>query len=173
MMNQPDSDNQGSEYYPPLPGTDDPRWRYATVMARDELSTELLSQPHDRHSDALWLVHRGDMVWIMREVRHRQYVAAKVGYHIGWLNIVHVKPKLIAPTEDDIPARKLATGEWLAAVNEPQVPQELLATEAEQFNHTAQTEQRATSRDVSRIIRFLQGITGAFSSNRPPLKPFT
>ena len=69
-----------------LPRWDDPRWESAAVRPKTRHMSELRTMPREGMSAALMLVYAGDMVSIMRGAYYGEWIAAKVGYKIGWIN---------------------------------------------------------------------------------------
>ena len=77
--------------YPRLPNTDDMRWREVAVRRRTRNQTNVLRFPVDGDDMAIMPVYAGDTIAIMPEVQYEYYVAARIGYHVGWINFKHVK----------------------------------------------------------------------------------
>lgn len=139
--------------YPLLPHLDDSRWRAAIVRPKRQESTELRDLPRDKASETLTTVYSGDTVYIIRDIHYHSWVAAKVGYKIGWLNSWHI---------DLTMARWLNPEPETTWVQESQetIPQELLISQIESLNEALdpETEIRLSKREVSRIIGYLKGI---------------
>lgn len=93
--------------YPLMPAADDDRWQSATIRARRQKSSTLRSLPHLRLSRSLSHVFAGDTVEVIREVRFEEWIAAKVGYQLGWLNTLDVDFVIMRPinTPDEAPRR--------------------------------------------------------------------
>lgn len=72
--------------YPELPKSSDERWRQATVRPRRQKTSELRTQPGEGLGNAVLTVYAGDVISIIRGIHHDNWIAAKVGYKVGWLN---------------------------------------------------------------------------------------
>ncbi len=94
--------NGNHPHEPHLPDFSDARWREAAVAPAKQRSTQLRPAPRTTMSTGQATVFAGDIVHIIPELQHENWVAARVGRKIGWLNIEDVdfvdptspKPKL-------------------------------------------------------------------------------
>lgn len=75
-----------NDQYPHLPEFGDPRWREAAVAARKQRSTQLRPAPRTTMSTGQATVFAGDIIHILPEVQYQDWVAARVGRKLGWLN---------------------------------------------------------------------------------------
>lgn len=83
---QDTEDDSGGGTYPELPLFGDPRWLEAAVAPRKQRSTQLRPAPRTMMSTGQATVFAGDIVHIMPDVVHEDWVAARVGRKLGWLN---------------------------------------------------------------------------------------
>lgn len=79
-------DNMDDRTYPKLPKTNDPRWRQATVRPRRQRTSDLRTIPGEDLGSTVQTVYTGDVISIIRAVSYESWIAAKVGYRVGWLN---------------------------------------------------------------------------------------
>lgn len=168
-MLQDNSWDTSDAFFPELPATNDPRWRQATVRVQGQANTELRTYPDETYSNVILYVYTGDIVSVIRESRFEFWIAAKVGYKIGWLNIYCVNftlTKVLNHYETPQTTTPALESEWWAETGEHDVPQELITSQVEAFHEDIEpsTEKRISSKDVNRIIRFLKGLGGR--SNR-------
>jgi len=111
------------ELYPQLPPPDDTRWQQALVLERRQRVTVLRDIPED-YGAALHDVHSGDMIYIIRAWRYDTWIAAMVGYRVGWLNIAHIKPRLLDPNQYYTPIPTHSTPSYQSAVEDEPAPWE-------------------------------------------------
>lgn len=71
---------------PTLPDLKDPRWQPAEIQARGKTNIELRSQPRIKLSQVLAEINDGERVAIIREVRYKSWIAARIGRRIGWID---------------------------------------------------------------------------------------
>lgn len=77
--------------YPELPKSNDPRWRQATVRPRRQKTSDLRTEPGVEMGSAVLTIYTGDVISIIRAVNHENWIAAKVGYKVGWLDSTHLE----------------------------------------------------------------------------------
>ena len=123
-------------------------------------------------------IFAGDTISIMPEIQHRYYVAARVGYHVGWINFKHVKlvslqthgRRFLEETKPDIPVdRDGRIAQHQAKMKKPQPPQ-IAHQKAEVEDETQPSTppvaiKRASiaREDVHRIINKLKSLGGLLS----------
>ncbi len=83
--------------YPRRPSPDDPRWRDVAVRSRTRNQTNITRFPADDGEIEITTVYAGDTIAIIPEVQFHYYVAARIGYHVGWVNFKHVKLLSLKP----------------------------------------------------------------------------
>lgn len=83
--------------FPRNPDYDDPRWCDVAVRSRTQSQTEVKRFPAEANGVDITTVFVGDTIAIMPEVKYQYYVAARVGYHVGWINFKHVKLVSLRP----------------------------------------------------------------------------
>jgi hypothetical protein len=123
----------------------------------------------------LLLVYSGDVVSIMRQTRYGDWIAAKVGYKLGWLNYRHIDFMLMDIFEEHphrhvketIPSdlmRQLNGLEW-------EDPDETLPSRnfylggyEDEIDDEEDDDAPLSQSDVKRIIKHLKGIAGVFRS---------
>jgi hypothetical protein len=76
--------------YPTLPELNDHRWQQASIQTRTRSTVELRSQPRPGLSKSLATLKTGDLVNVIREVRHETWIAVKVGRLRGWMDAAGV-----------------------------------------------------------------------------------
>jgi hypothetical protein len=168
-------DEETQPGYPMLPHWNDARWETATVRPKTRHMTELRNLPREKVSASLLLVYSGDVVSIMREMRYGDWIAAKVGYKLGWLNYRHVDFMLMdifddrsnRHIENTIPSdlmRQLKGLEW-------EDPDETLPSRnfylggyEDEIEDEDEDDASLSQTDVKRIIKHLKGIAGVFRS---------
>lgn len=83
--------------FPRCPDYDDPRWCEVAVRSRTQSQTNIKRIPLDTDGTEIATIFIGDTIAIVPEVKHKYYVAARIGYHVGWVNFKHVKLVSLAP----------------------------------------------------------------------------
>lgn len=83
--------------YPRRPSPDDPRWRDVAVRSRTRNQTNITRFPADGDEIEITTIYAGDTIAIIPEVQFHYYVAARIGYHVGWVNFKHVKLLSLKP----------------------------------------------------------------------------
>lgn len=127
--------------YPLLPDYDDPRWRDAVVRSRSQTTTELRRLPRSQLSQVIQTIYVGDSVAVMRKARYSNWIAVRVGYRVGWVDLMHVDFTLM-----------------------PHQPKQEMARQLRQQIDTLEDgkDERPTSRgEVSRIINYLKGMVSS------------
>lgn len=79
-------DNHPANDYPNLPEFGDPRWQEAAVAPRKQRSTQLRPAPRTTMSTGQATVFAGDIIHIVPDILYEDWVAARVGRKLGWLN---------------------------------------------------------------------------------------
>lgn len=77
--------------FPRQPHVEDPRWREVAVRPRTQNQTAIKRFPVEAEGVEITTIFVGDTIAIMPEVQYHYFVAARVGYHVGWVNFKHVK----------------------------------------------------------------------------------
>lgn len=166
--------------YPELPEINDPQWTQVTIRSRVENATALRTEPDVYDDNIMMMVYSGDVVSVMRDCRYDKWIAAKVGYKMGWLNVSEIGFKLIrqsatpppvyipTPSYDMRDSAIESSPEWYEITTENAIPQELLTSQLDDVKRTTQTHEAAAvnSNDLCRIIKHLKGFAGAFSGRR-------
>lgn len=158
MLNE-NSWDQYESYHPQLPESNDPRWRQVMVRVHGPGTAELRTYPEDQYSDVILYVYTGDLISVIKESRLGYWIAAKVGYKIGWLNIYYVNFTLTKVFDTyATPQESIHETGWLEEETDQAVPQELLTSEVEAFRDELETptEPRVTPKDLRRIIKHLK-----------------
>lgn len=164
--------------YPRCPDMSDPRWRDVAVRSRSQNHTEIQRFPTEARGMEIATVYSGDTISIMPEVKYQYYVAARVGYHVGWVNFQHVKlvslqsrnRGYLEETKPNIPH------DQDQRIAQRQAEMQQRALEADQMHaRIAEEETQPASprmerkpapiarKDVNRIINKLKSLGGIFS----------
>lgn len=144
---------------PPLPAQEDPAWIEVAVRSRLAASAELRSVPAPHAGALLMTVYTGDVIHVMRDVRcGEHWIAAKVGYKVGWLDVSCIAMAKIRQRSQPEPVREMGFNEWLDTATEQSIPQEFLALQTQEMQSvTAQPDTPLVdSKDVNRIISRLK-----------------
>lgn len=148
---------------PSLPDFNDPSWTHTTIRAREFPCTDLRTTPTSEANNSILTVYAGDVVSVMREIRFGSWIAAKVGYKVGWLNAADIgfamiRQPMVEPEPYPEPPQPASATEWYRETSEEAIPQELLTSHADSINAQADTREqpRVGSGDVNRIIKFLK-----------------
>lgn len=170
--------------FPRSPDYNDPRWCEVAVRSRSQSQTEIKRIPLDVNEADITTVFVGDTIAIMPDVKHQYYVAARVGYHVGWINFKHVKLVSLRPRNRHLEETKPSTSpqrdERIAQYQE-QLRQRQERQQAQQINYYQQQddtyEEQETQpapaaiprqpanikrNDVHRIIDKLKSLGGLF-----------
>ena len=162
-----DSDTGSQETqpsFPNLPRHNDPRWQQVIVHPRRQRTTDLRSRPHPRVSQVVMTIHSGDIINVVSEIRFETWIAAKVGDRLGWLNTWYVGIELRDATQ---PVRPVSAHDWMESTTEPSIPKELLVSQMEStLREVEQIEDRLSTQEVNRIVRYLKGIKDTLRSSR-------
>ncbi len=158
--------------YPRQPDVDDPRWRDVAVRRRTRNETSITRFPVDVDDVAIMHVYAGDTIAIIPEVQYEFFVAARVGYHVGWINFKHVKLLSLKPNhkggflEDTRPDAPPNRDERIAQYKEMQARQYVPQTQFEEETQPTHVERQPPpipKKDVRRIIDKLKSLGGMFS----------
>lgn len=151
--------------YPLLPRLDDGRWRQAIVRPKRQDYTEVRDLPRQK-ANLITTVYNGDTIAIILEVRYQHWVAARVGYKVGWLNSANIDLTMPRWLNTE-PIYHPEPATWY---DEPDdhIPQELLTTELEALTDVIEHEPdvQLTKREVSRIIGYLKEIANTLRGAR-------
>lgn len=169
--------------FPRCPDYDDPGWCEVAVRSRTQSQTEIKRMPLDVNDADITTVFVGDTIAIMPEVKHQYYVAARVGYHVGWINFKHVKLVSLKPRnrhlEETRPGTSPTRDERIAQYQE-QLRQRQERQQAQEINYyhqqdtydeqetqpapatIPQYEPPIPRKDVNRIIDKLKSLGGLF-----------
>ena len=156
--------------FPRRPKPDDSRWREVAVRARTQPQAEIKRLPVDSSSGTLAIVYLGDTISIIPEIQHEFWIAAKVGYHVGWINTRAVKlislrsrtERFLEETKPHDPVR--ITDTFPAHNSDRDAESETQPAPPVQL--ALKPRQRRTSplgrSDINRIINHLKGLGGLF-----------
>jgi len=97
---------------------------------RGRILAELRMLPDEGYGEIVLHVYTGDIVSVVRDLRFDYWIAAKVGYKIGWLNIYHVNFTLTKVLNTyTAPRESVYDTTWLEEETSEVIPQELLTSE--------------------------------------------
>jgi hypothetical protein len=156
--------------FPELPALNDPRWQMATFQGRkNEDTIDIYNKPRATLSKVLLTLNKGDVVSIIRDVRHETWIAAKVDKVCGWVDASGVgfsmarMPKARASTA---PYKKPSEDIDDVRATEPRKPQglqEQLQQNAVNYDEPAVL---LTAGEVSYIMTHLKGIAETLQRGR-------
>jgi hypothetical protein len=145
--------------YPRLPLPEDERWQIAIVRPKTQKHAELRTLPRPKLSEALLTVYAGDTVFTVNTIRYGSWVAAKVGYKVGWMDTTLVELALTRVPAEPHPGD--------GHDDDPAMPDEILMQmRAMGLSPEDKGEITLTAKDVTRIIRYLKGIAGTLRKAR-------
>jgi len=124
-------------------------------------------------------VYVGDTIAIMPDVKYQYYVAARIGYHVGWINFKHVKLVSLQPRnrrlEETKPEPPVQRDERIAQYQEQirsHIPQANIPSYNDYEEETQPAPPQAPrqappipKKDVNRIISKLKSL-GSFLGRR-------
>lgn len=166
--------------YPRIPEWDDTRWRDVAVRRRTHNQTSVLRFPAEADGIEIMPVYAGDTIAIIPEIQYEYYVAARIGYHIGWINFKHVKLLSLKPgrksafledTSPDAPIRDERITQARDMQERRYIPPAQYVDEGydeydEEETQPAPVERKPPpipKKDVNRIIDKLKSLGGLFS----------
>ena len=176
--------------FPRRPAVDDTRWRDVAVRSRSQEQTNINRFPLEESGMQIATVYAGDTISIMPEVQHEYFVAARIGYRVGWINFRHVKlvslargRRMLEETKPDPPVDRnahIAHRQWTQheerQYQEPSQYQEAQGYQETQYQQADYVEQETQPappleripppierNDVKRIINKLKSLGGIFS----------
>jgi len=167
--------------YPRRPDVDDDRWRDVVVRRRTRNETSVLRFPIEADDIAIMPVYAGDTIAIIPEIQFEYYVAARIGYHVGWINFKHVKLLSLKPgrksayledTRPDVPPdrderiQQHRDMQRRAYIAQPDYADDGHDEYTEEETQPAPVERKPPpipKKDVHRIIDKLKSLGGLFS----------
>lgn len=139
-----------------LPRLDDPAWMEVAIRSRQAASTELRTAPA---GNVLMTVYSGDVIHVMREVRDGSWIAAKVGYKVGWLDTTYIGLAKIRRQErpPEPTVQPLEFNDWLETATEQAIPTDFLKLQTQEMP-AVKVQRNVGTSEVSRIIDRLKGL---------------